>query len=178
MNALVGIRTGNAGTLSVTPHQRADVAQKLLSTARANLLGRMLTGATMNKALKTTSADLPSQELGKDVFLELLVNQMRYQDPLEPVSNENMIAQLAQFSALEQMTNLNESFTALSGHVNQLNFISAAALLGREVKGVDLAGQPIEGVVERIETTGSEMYLTVGDRRMSLSGVIGVETAS
>ena len=47
-----------------------------------------------------------SNELGKDAFLQLLMTQMQYQDPLEPVDNSQMLAQLAQFSALEQMQNV------------------------------------------------------------------------
>lgn len=46
----------------------------------------------------------------KDTFLQLLVAQMKHQDPLEPMSNEDMLAQMAQFSTVEQLTNLNQSF--------------------------------------------------------------------
>ena len=48
--------------------------------------------------------------LGKDAFLQLLVTQLRYQDPMNPLDNNDMIAQLAQFSALEQTENLNKNF--------------------------------------------------------------------
>lgn len=48
-------------------------------------------------------------DLNKDAFLNLLVTQMRYQDPLNPVKNEDFLAQMAQFSSLEQMQNLNTS---------------------------------------------------------------------
>lgn len=51
-----------------------------------------------------------SGNLDKDAFLQLLVTQMKYQDPLEPASNTEYMSQLAQFSSLEQMENLNESF--------------------------------------------------------------------
>lgn len=52
-----------------------------------------------------------SSQLGKDDFLKLLVTKMMYQDPLNPITDENFIAQLAQFSSLEQLENMNRNLT-------------------------------------------------------------------
>ena len=53
--------------------------------------------------------------LDKEAFLKLLVAQMKYQDPLEPTSNTEYIAQLATFSSLEEMQNLNATMTTMQG---------------------------------------------------------------
>jgi flagellar basal-body rod modification protein FlgD len=72
--------------------------------------------------------------VGKDAFLKLLITQMRYQDPLSPMDNEAFLAQLAQFSSLEQMQQLNQNFdTALLLSQSQANN-GATALIGKNVR--------------------------------------------
>lgn len=66
----------------------------------------------------TTKAN---DELGKDAFLQLLVAQMKYQDPLNPQDNSEYIAELANFSALEQMTNVNTNLEGLSTTINNID---------------------------------------------------------
>ncbi len=57
----------------------------------------------------------PSSELGKTEFLELLVTQLQNQDPMNPVDNQQFIAQLATFSSLEQLISINKGVSKLSG---------------------------------------------------------------
>ncbi len=84
-----------------------------------------------------TSAMLTGQHrtetLGKDDFLRLLVTQMTHQDPLNPMKDTEFIAQLAQFSSLEQMQNLNTQFAEQSALIQSLNNNMAAGLVGRMV---------------------------------------------
>jgi len=61
-----------------------------------------------------------TSELGKSDFLELLVAQLRNQDPLSPQQNEEFVAQLAQFSSLEQLTNINDTLSSGMGLSEQL----------------------------------------------------------
>jgi len=68
--------------------------------------------------------------LGKDDFLKLLITQLQHQDPTQPLEDKEFIAQMAQFSSLEQMTNMSQSFQKLQGI---LNSGEAAGVLGRQV---------------------------------------------
>lgn len=80
----------------------------------------------------------PKNTLGKQDFLNLLVSQMRNQDPLDPMKGTEFAAQLAQFSSLEQLTNLNESMTAsLDANAilaQSINNGLSATFIGKEVR--------------------------------------------
>jgi flagellar basal-body rod modification protein FlgD len=187
MSGLAGIRSG-AGLLSPTPEARASVAKQLAETAKARAGERTAEEAIipLNVTAKNTVGqptevdpgivtDTSKTELGKDAFLQLLVLQMQSQDPLNPMDNTEMVSQLAQFSALEAQTNLNESFETLSGNVDQLNFISGAQLLGKTVVGVDVDGELLTGEVESIHLDGSLVMLTVDGKLMSMASVFSVK---
>jgi flagellar basal-body rod modification protein FlgD len=88
------------------------------------------TAATGTQSAQSSSR----QTLGKDDFLKLLITQMRYQDPLSPMDNSQFLAQMAQFSSLEQMQNLNESFDQSMLISQSLNNSSAAGFIGRHVR--------------------------------------------
>lgn len=97
-----------------------------------------------------------SSALGKDDFLKLLVAQMQNQDPLNPTDNKESIAQLAQFSALEQMTNISTSMEALNKSMTnfsqQSSLTQGAAMIGKWVSGVDIDGKTaMEGTVEAVK---------------------------
>jgi flagellar basal-body rod modification protein FlgD len=70
----------------------------------------------------------------KESFLQLLITQMRYQDPLSPMDNQEFLAQLAQFSSLEQMQNLNDKYDSSMALTQSLNNSAAAGLIGRQVR--------------------------------------------
>ena len=75
----------------------------------------------------------PSNRLGKDDFLQLLVTQLRYQDPTNPMSNEEFIAQTAQFSALEQMQDVNTNIKSLIELQKTSARTEALSLIGKQV---------------------------------------------
>lgn len=74
-----------------------------------------------------------SSELGQDSFLKLLVAQMQHQDPLNPQGNEEFIAQLAQFTSLEQLMGVNTALGDLYAATTSMNNASMTQLLGRDV---------------------------------------------
>ena len=80
-----------------------------------------------------------SQTMNKDDFLKLLVTQLQYQDPLSPEDPKDFVAQLAQFSSLEQQINSNTNLENLSKVIQNLqqsqNMAQAVSLLGKTVKG-------------------------------------------
>ncbi|MDR2793401.1 MAG: flagellar hook assembly protein FlgD [Treponema sp.] len=77
---------------------------------------------------------MPQQQLGKDDFLKLLVTQLSYQDPTAPMEDKEFIAQLAQFSTLDQMTSMANDFSKLS---SMLSANEAYGALGRNVDIID-----------------------------------------
>lgn len=70
--------------------------------------------------------------IGKDAFLKMLIAQLQNQDPLNPMDGTAFVAQLAQFSSLEQLTNLNETMTALPTYLGQFSNAQMVNLIGNE----------------------------------------------
>ncbi|HOE65255.1 MAG TPA: flagellar hook capping FlgD N-terminal domain-containing protein [Candidatus Hydrogenedentes bacterium] len=172
MNALVSIRSNFLGQFSPTPEKRAQAAQQIAAAG--------MTVAETAKSAKSTAASATSpvnQNMDKDMFLRLLVSQMQNQDPMEPTDNAQMLAQLAQFTALEQMNTLNESFERLSGNIDQLNFISASSLVGHVITGLDENANVVQGAVSAVTMDNSVVYLAVGDKVVSMANVLSVGIA-
>ena len=74
---------------------------------------RSVTEQLFDELAPQQQAKTPTKQLGKEDFLKLLTLQLRSQNPLDPTSNQEMAAQLAQFSALEQMQNINATLEQL-----------------------------------------------------------------
>ena len=108
--------------------------------------------------------------LGKDAFLKLLVTKLSKQDPLKPVSDENFIAQMAQFSALEQMNNVSKNMKNVA---HKMLSLEANDALGKHVTGLDyLTGNLIKGKVTRVrKINDSTIILTVNKRTMNMNDV-------
>ena len=116
---------------------------------------------TSQNSLKNTSKS-NNDSMDKDAFLQLLVAQMKYQDPLEPTSNTEYISQYAQFSQVEQMQNMAAS-TDLS---------RATALVGQEVyiKTTTSSGETkyVQGKVDYVVYENGNAYLSIDEQLYSL----------
>lgn len=84
----------------------------------------------------STTTSSTKTDLGKDDFLKLLLNQMSNQDPLNPVTNQDFVAQLAQFSSLEQLTNVNTQLTTMTTNQTSQSSANAVTFIGKNVEAM------------------------------------------
>jgi len=120
----------------------------------------------------TNPSTLPGGELGKDAFLKILLAQMRNQDPLNPTEGAAMIAQLAQFSSLEQMQNLNNKIDQLL-EVQLLGELSG--LVGRKVSFSGQDGEIRQGTVQSLLWNGNRSQLRIDGVLVPLGSVLEVK---
>jgi flagellar basal-body rod modification protein FlgD len=116
----------------------------------------------------STTAVNPNSLLTKDDFLKLFVTQLQHQDPMSPMDNDQMVAQMSQLSTVEQLTNL----ATTNGQMSQsLALSSAVGLIGRTVTWTDSDKAEHSGVVEKVSTKDGAPSLTV-------AGTAGVDPSS
>lgn len=87
-----------------------------------------------------------TQTMGKDAFLKLLTSQLKYQDPLNPTDSTQFTAQLAQFSSLEQLTNISDGITQLLAFQDSLNNGMVTGFIGKTVVTQDGTTGKVTGV--------------------------------
>ncbi|SHH99864.1 flagellar hook capping FlgD N-terminal domain-containing protein [Clostridium grantii] len=126
---------------------------------------------SINSSSYTTTGSQSQQNatnnLGKDAFLKILSAQLQYQDPMESVDDSAYIAQLAQFSTLEQMDNLNTNMLTL---INLQNVQLGTSLIGKEVK-VTYEGQSQTGIIEKVKNLNGELTFTCNGQEYSIDNI-------
>jgi flagellar basal-body rod modification protein FlgD len=100
----------------------------------------------------------PQKQLGKDDFLKILITQLSYQDPTAPMEDKEFIAQMAQFSTLDQITSMANDFARLS---SMLEGSEATSALGKSVELVN-GENIVQGVVKAITKDASPQILVDG----------------
>lgn len=113
---------------------------------------------------QTNTTSKSNDVLGKDDFLKMLVTQLRYQDPLQPMEDKEFIAQMAQFSSLEQMQNMNTAMITTQ----------ATNLIGKEIHWMNDQGMEESGVVTAVTTFEGVSKLIVGETSVGMDKVFKV----
>ncbi|MNI50059.1 Basal-body rod modification protein FlgD [compost metagenome] len=132
-----------------------------------------------------TSTTTGSSDLGKDAFLKLMLTQLQNQDPLSPMDNTAMVAQMAQFSSVEQLYNISSQLTNMSQSLgSNSNLIGKVAswTSGTETGNYDIKTGKAEtvynmasGVVESIIVRSGLRYAKIGDKEIEVSKIERVE---
>jgi flagellar basal-body rod modification protein FlgD len=129
----------------------------------------------VNSRIRPNSSEAPN-EMGKESFLRLLVTELRHQDPTQPMADREFIAQMAQFSSLEQMRNMNSEMGDI---LRSSRSAEAYGLLGREIEAFNQeTNVRTNGVVSSVRVQNNEFTLVVGDREVSLGDVRRVQGPS
>lgn len=121
----------------------------------------------------TAASRLPKQTLGQEDFLKLITVQLSHQDPMKPMEDTSFMAQMAQFSALEQSSQMARDMAALRA---DLNLQSASGFIGREVT-FDTDNGEVTGVVDSIDASTGVVRLGVGGAFYPFSNVVRVAPA-
>ena len=131
--------------------------------------GKIVETNSQSSMKKAKSAS--NSGMDKDAFLQLLVAQMRYQDPLEPTSNTEFISQYAQFSQVEQLQNM----------AGSMDLQRASQLVGQEVrvKTTSSSGDTnyVEGKVDYVAYENGKAYLSIGGNMYSMDDLDTVADA-
>ena len=127
--------------------------------------GKIVETASQTSVSKAAQS---SSGMDKEAFLQLLVAQMKYQDPLEPTSNTEYIAQYAQFSQVEQMQNMS----------NSMDLQRASSLVGKEVyiKTTTSSGDTklVQGKVDYVSYENNKAYLYINEKKYSIDDLDSV----
>ncbi len=125
---------------------------------------------TKNK--QAAAARKTGGELGKNDFLNLLVTQLRYQDPLQPVDDKEFIAQMAQFSSLEQMQNMNGSMTK-----SQAFTLIGKVITATTTDDKTLEVNSIQGTVTSVKMKDGKTFVVVNNKDVDVDRITQVDDA-
>ncbi|MBC8553538.1 MAG: hypothetical protein H8D23_28320 [Candidatus Brocadiales bacterium] len=115
---------------------------------------------------------MASPAVSKDEFLKLFVAQLKNQSPMDPLKGHEFIAQLAQFSSVEQLTSLNASF-ADTMKFQQLT--GGSEFIGKKATFVDpILGGTAEGVIQGAKTLDDSISVVIGNKEIPIANVTGI----
>ena len=122
--------------------------------------------------MNLTTTRTPKSELGKDDFLKLLTQQLKNQDPMNPVNDMEFINQMSSFSSLEQMVNMNKSLETFINTFSANTQTQAMMFLGTTVtvQSSDM-DEAVTGVVDMVGFKDNKPFLKIGDAAYNLEDV-------
>ena len=140
----------------------------------------VMAGYAINKNPAAETAKKKSNELGQDAFLQLMITQMKNQDPLAPQSNSEFVAQLAQFSSVQGLEKLNTNFNNFSSSFNSNQALQASSLVGRSVSvETDTSMLVDKGIISgnvKLASATSDMKINIYDDKGALAAQVPVGT--
>lgn len=143
----------------------------------------MSTSSSSSSSLSQSTVSASSiSQMGQNAFLQLLAVQMQNQDPLNPVDNTQFVAQLAQFSSLQELTTISSQLgtmsttTALIQNADQL--YSAFNLMNTQVAVTNSKNIQVTGTVSGVTITNGQAYVEVNGQSYPLSSVDAVSTST
>lgn len=122
-------------------------------------------------SLPNGQARTVTKSLDKDAFLRLFVEQLKNQDPMSPQDSSEFMAQMATFSSLEQLTNLNDTAQQLK---QSQDMLQASALIGRQVLIVTEDGT-VSGTVEKAVIGSDNVWVFVDGNSYEIGSIISIE---
>ncbi|MBN8208700.1 flagellar hook assembly protein FlgD [Bacillus sp. NTK071] len=137
----------------------------------------MNTGSVTSASVVQQQKTAQSPEiLGKDDFLKILVAQLSNQDPMKPMQDTEFIGQMAQFSSLEQMTNMNSSMTKFFNNQLQSSMTDHAHLIGKSVEWSE-NNQVVSGKVQAVVSKEGKVLAELDDgKQIDISLLERIET--
>lgn len=136
---------------------------------------------TINSVKMTTTSAKQTQQqnqMDKDLFLQILTTQLQNQDPTQPMEDREMIAQMAQFSTLEQISNMNQAFnqfiTSQQGDISRYS-----TMMNKEVSWADeVTGQQETGIVKGIIKKDNQIYYQVNEQEIPVTIITSAKDLS
>jgi flagellar basal-body rod modification protein FlgD len=106
-----------------------------------------------------------------DTFLKLLTTQLQNQNPMDPMSNEKFVSQMAQLTSLEQMTKMTDAFQSMNQSAQARQYLS---VLGEEVNLTRSGGDQIKGTVESIKFGDGETLVSIGGKQIPTNEILAI----
>lgn len=139
-------------------------------------VGTVGTTISLAEAQKKTETKTAAEDsLGADAFLELLLTQLKNQDPLEPLKESEMISQMAQLNTVQSLKDL-QSTMEESGRANQL--LSGSEMIGKEISYKNSSDTEVSAVVSSVIVDDDIVYVqTKEGESVKLSDILSVQEA-